>query len=423
MRSKRRSFGRRYFGVMSYFVFMFVNLIFFQNCKEQGYSINTKAIDHEKNTAPIKDAPTTTASEDTPEMIKEKICKDTQAPQIAFKNSEYQYYQNQIAFDIDVPNLATVTNPHAAIKSVSCRYKHLKADNSYENFSNIDCQLINEKVNLTFANTAIPFRQLYFEIAAINDCGKSKVMVAKVNSTVRYLQTTNEKLRFIFVVDNSGSNYPEWGSTDPDRLKRYNAMKDFKDIFSLVNTNISFDFIEFGGAIRYFQKSTGIFNFDYTTDLMNLTDFGTAIDFFKNDSYVNHGTKFSIALAATHDVIKENIALDSTLPVGQRAGNFIFFLSDGNPAEYDTLAMQNNRTIDEWAANYLNSYLQFSDIDQNGLSLSTLYYGSASNANAAGLMESLAKQGNGKFFNASASQSFDLQGLVKIPAEIIDDQQ
>jgi hypothetical protein len=409
---------RRYFGFLSYFIFMFLNLVLFQNCKEQGYSINTKIIESEKNldTGDIK--PSEPIIE-TAEMIKQKLCIDPPAPQIAFKKSDYHFYENRIAFDIDVPNLATDENPYLGVKSVSCRFKHLNDDGSYTSFSNINCILSHEKIMLEFVNEVQPFRQVYFELTAINECGKARTAAAKINSTSRYLQNTPDKLRFVFVVDNSGSNY-SGAVTDPDRSKRFNAMNDFKNLFNPDNTNVSLDFIEFGGAVRYYQKSTNIFSMDFTFEMLNLAEFGSSINFFKNDSYINHGTKFSIGLQAAHNVINKNIDQESFLLPATHARNFIFFISDGSPSESDSQAKQNADSIEIWANRYVNTFLNYSNISQHGLSLSTVYYGPNSDVNASDLMYWLAEKGNGKFFNASNNQSIDLQGLISVPAEYID---
>jgi Mg-chelatase subunit ChlD len=195
-------------------------------------------------------------------------------------------------------------------------------------------------------------------------------------------------IELIFVVDASSSN----NSTDPDQSVRAGSIQKFYDAYK-AKSNFKWDVISFAGSSATIRAQASGAN--------SVEDFITWLYAYPHDI---KGTPYDAALSKTKDVI----AGDSSPSANKKY--VIVFLSDGRPSGSDSDSY--------WSSEVAKVAALF----PGRVSFNTIYYG-GDNADASGLLRSMATAGHGNFLDTNRNpngKAFDIADLAVVPGEVCD---
>ena len=220
------------------------------------------------------------------------------------------------------------------------------------------------------------------------------------------IQTTTQKLRIMFMVDNSGST----AQTDPQHLYRVQTIQNFLAKYA-TNANFTYNFGDFSDASSYYDITRKKF-----TSATNNT-FGVAADLSSALSLYSTSRP-----GGTTNYVGAFAAMEATITADENAGNKMnyvaVFMSDGMPKDLPL------------GSSLAPSLIQLVDglrttANANGslLSLSTVYFGAAQSAdpNQDGnpdVLKLMALEGQGQFVdtNVVGSSGLQIDSLLAVPS-------
>ncbi len=257
------------------------------------------------------------------------------------------------------------------------------------------------------------------------------------------------KLKFIFVVDRSGSNEEEIifndngdpihtrPGTDPGpatiptfvRNRRFDSINNFVNDYE-ESEDIYWSFVEFGDAEdtevpvgEDADEPENVFNNDKDLFINEI------VEVRRNEDVDNQATNYSRAIAKIFDVISDDIEFEREQPEIISSSYVIFYLSDGVPRVNGQL--QDNGDL----VNGVEGILDLKDSNPNfvdRIQFNTLYYFNpfdpVSDAGfeneirdlqqqASALLEEMAIEGEGSFIQVSAGQNIDFNQF-QIPERV-----
>ncbi|MEO0336460.1 MAG: VWA domain-containing protein, partial [Pseudomonadota bacterium] len=247
--------------------------------------------------------------------------------------------------------------------------------------------------------------------------------VASVSPKVSFCTSPSDSIRsnlkFIFLVDRSGSNQTNfrilpdnsldgpYPGTDPLGIRRFRALQDFVQNFQ-------------GGEDQYIYWSMVGFSTTATRD-QPFTNNRAAFLTFLQDQEVNSPTydggftNYTDALSEGLDMIMEDVA-DQQNANPQISSNYvIFFVSDGVP-RVDTVT----QTQTEVNA-VIQSYFSYQDANRDlveGVQINTAYYfEDFDDPNAQAMLSGMSIEGRGEFLQFGAGETIDFTRFA-IPLRI-----
>jgi hypothetical protein len=239
------------------------------------------------------------------------------------------------------------------------------------------------------------------EDSAVNNFSVSKT---EVNFCTTRSNTIQSNLKFIIVMDRSGSNQQRYDinnnnaplpGTDPMGTRRFDALIRFIQAFQ-TDPRIYWSFINFASSASVVQ--------DFTNDRAAFQTFVT--DQRDRTAQIDGGsTNYLSGMDRVTDLITDDIALARSQTPIISSNYVVFFISDGAPivngAMQDPQAILNN--VDN-----LNILQQNERLVVEGVQVNTAYYYEPPVDNAArDLLSDMSITGNGDFLEFGSGQEID----------------
>jgi hypothetical protein len=222
-----------------------------------------------------------------------------------------------------------------------------------------------------------------------------------VCSTV--LETTQQNLRIMFMMDNSGST----DVTDPDKYYRVKTVKDFLQTYS-TKQNFSYSFAWFSDTAKVVQSNP--FKVVSTTtqpfgDASFLSQALTTYSTYSNGG----GTQYFVAF----NTLQSMIINDAT--AASQWNYVIVFLSDGQPTDVQT---------NDQLTTAVNSLKATIAAKGHLLTMSTVYFGPASGSDptadqAISRLTAMAQAGNGQFLDTNQTGGvLNIGDVITVPGQV-----
>lgn len=225
--------------------------------------------------------------------------------------------------------------------------------------------------------------------------------------------TTTEKIKFLFMVDNSGST----NTTDPSKIIRSTSIQDFIDNYG-GNDNLTYIFDLFSSSSSYFNgvkfesiSSGTSFNFQNSAYLQE------ALNTFSNTSGGGN-TSYNSAFNAIRSAIQGDIAQNTD------ARYVVIFMSDGNPTDLGSDISLAAVKAQSLVADLVQSVSQANQ--PSPVTVSTVYFCnnngqdsySRCNNDTLNLLKGMAQVGGGNFVNATQAEDIVIDDLVVVPGQV-----
>jgi hypothetical protein len=222
--------------------------------------------------------------------------------------------------------------------------------------------------------------------------------------------TTNKPTKFIFVVDQSGSNvngpYEHPGqSTDKLKSFRYGVIKDFFEKHGS-QPLMSWGFVSFNGTtahglIHSGDPQTPTFSDEAAMDGA-LTTFLSTTD--------QGDTPQRAALHMVRDMIQRDLAT-ATVPYQYR----VALLTDGYPTDYCPGGATScpGQMLEGQVDSDVQSIVSLAP---QSVQISTVYYG-VQDAEASGRLQRMAVVGGGQFVDSNVSKVINLDNVIQVPTQ------
>lgn len=247
--------------------------------------------------------------------------------------------------------------------------------------------------------------------AALNVLSMSKV---EVNFCTTSADTIKSNLKFIFVIDRSGSNQQRYDlnnnnaplpGTDPTGSRRFDAVLQFVQSFQ-ADPNIYWSLVNFASS------STVVRNFTNDKDSF----YNTIVDQKNRTAQIDGGdTDYLGALSDVNGLISDDITrAQSTIPI-MSSNYVIFYVSDGSPIVNGVLQNQNSiygsvdntMLLQQGQKKYVES-----------IQINTGYYSVPPiDPGAAILLNGISTHGKGDYLEFSNGQQIDF-GRFTVPTRI-----
>jgi hypothetical protein len=215
--------------------------------------------------------------------------------------------------------------------------------------------------------------------------------------------TANKPTKFLFIVDQSGSNldgpYEHPGqATDPSKTFRYGVISEFVQKHGGKST-INWGFI----SLRSPNAQSMISGFGDTAAM------NTALQTFLSTPDAGD-TPYKSALQLARDTIAQDLGKNGTVTFQYR----IAFLTDGYPTDYctdPTLTLCPGAMQETALDNDVQSVINAAP----GLvQMSTVYYGLPDSV-ASARLQRMAAKGNGQFVDTNVTKTINLDDVMKVP--------
>lgn len=238
----------------------------------------------------------------------------------------------------------------------------------------------------------------------------------KMNWCTRDADRRVDNLKFVFIIDKSGSNQENPG-TDPFGERRYRTLLAFLENPNNSTSDTSYyALINFSLSARRVPTGSGFVN--DKNQFINTVRLDAGFDGTSFHPTDVGPTDYLAALTEVKNLINEDINFMKTLPKVTASHYVIFFLSDGAPLVegqlQDTGAILakvsglRDLALDTTSAPYIAS-LRFH---------TGYYFNTASDPVAEGLMRQMAHSGDGDFFNFGNGQAIDFEQFA-VPEQMI----
>ncbi len=213
--------------------------------------------------------------------------------------------------------------------------------------------------------------------------------------------TTATNLHILVMVDNSGST----SSTDPSQFFRVQTLRNFLTAYGS-HTNLHY-------AFGYFDDDAYLYDMNQNAFVMNsvAVPFGTsagassALDLYHASIPPSGNTAYGAAFAALQGAISRDEG------AGDVADYAVVFMSDGQPTDI------NGNVPAGLAALVANLKSAAQANGRSHLSVSTVYFGSASDSTSIQNLQSMAIHGGGQFVDTNhlSGGGLSIDDLVTIP--------
>lgn len=220
------------------------------------------------------------------------------------------------------------------------------------------------------------------------------------------IQTTQEKLRILFMVDNSDSTT----LTDPDQNVRIKTIQEFiKKYGAKQNFTYAFGMFcgESGGGFLY-DSGTHAFGSNANAPFLNSAGLSQALMTFDTLNTCGR-TPYMSAFN-----ILQNAIVNDTSTSTEKWKYIIVFMSDGMPTDLGS----DNSTIDTNLTNLLTNLKQSVVNHGSAVSISAVYFGPESTSNdtaAVAHVQLIANLGKGQFVDTNVNGDLSIDDVLTIP--------
>lgn len=240
----------------------------------------------------------------------------------------------------------------------------------------------------------------FLTVLGFQNCGGAQFSdvrnLASLGNCSTELEITQKKLRILFMVDNSISTK----NTDPNKYFRLQTVQTFLNTYQ-AKQNFTYAFGLFSlSSGTFFDSTTQSFIINSTHAFGNATHLSQALQKFSIMNAAS-STPYAAALTALENVILEDI--NQT----QEWEYVIVFMSDGQPT--DIAAPVSTNLIAKTKA--LRESIQNQG---RPVTLSTVYFGAATDTNSINNLMVMAQEGGGQFVNTNLSSDLVIDDLITI---------
>lgn len=242
-------------------------------------------------------------------------------------------------------------------------------------------------------------------LIGFQNCAPSKYSFAESASTAAIGKTcvpsttniSNQKVKVLFVLDNSGSNVNNNGrpGTDPEKVWRSGVLNKMIDKYS-ARSNFNYGLISFknDSATSIVDARSG-FSGDLSVVRQAVANFENIED--------KGSTPYKKALSLAYQMISDDIKSNPN----DKSAYSVIFTSDGQPSDYkDPIEVITDATA--------IMALAPGQIVIN----SVFYYIDASQKVDLRYLENIATTGNGAMITANSEESIDINDIIQVPSTV-----
>lgn len=213
------------------------------------------------------------------------------------------------------------------------------------------------------------------------------------------IQSVNRNLRIIFMVDDSGSTK----TTDPNDTNRVATVQNFINTYGS-KTNLTYSYSYFGDNASTYSISGNNFGSSAANVFGDAADAQSALNKFEALPVGGAGsTNYDNAFSR----IKNIISADD--PSQNDQSYVVVFMSDGQPTDLGSGATNQINGITQLAHDLMALAVS------GRITLSTVYFGPATDTQAQNNLQTMAALGSGQFVNTNTTTSFSIDNLITVP--------
>lgn len=227
-----------------------------------------------------------------------------------------------------------------------------------------------------------------------------------VNSCRDVLLTTNQNLRVMFMVDNSGSTK----TTDRDKYYRVQTLQNFLQVYGS-KSNLTYSYGMFSNSFSLYESNN--MSPDYNKFVNHVTSFGSAGDLSNavnlyRTGFISDGTtNYKQAFGA----IQSNILSDLSLGSNSKAYSVVF-MSDGQPKDLP-------EPINDSISNLVGGVITTVQAAGGSIRISGVYFGPDADLDSKENIKSVALAGHGQYVdtNLLPNNALEIADTISIPGQ------